>query len=262
MRKSVMMFLSALLAVSGAASAQDLNAPKALLLPGSINGSFGTVGSLEPDNVLGAVTVEQGIQAWRRGPLSLVGFLDVTLRADSKGYRWNNTTPYVAGVKLVAAGSGGVLQAAFGIAGDVRDAEVGGVTPAGYVSFWKGWQPPTRLRQAPGRLWAVTGVMTPRESRNWITTAHLDQGITAATLRGTALVPFVGATGVIDTHGYAWNNRGFVDGGVKLVRNVKTAVVDVGVAQRAVREWKTGATHASPVVFVNFWMGWAPHVVR
>jgi hypothetical protein len=186
----------------------------------------------------------------------------LTLRADTKGYSWNNTTPYVTGVKLVAAGSAGVFQAAVGVAGDLRDSEVSGATPAGYVTFWKGWQPPTRLRQAPGRLWAASGIVTPREPRNWVTSAHVDQGITAWTVWGNAVVPFVGATAVVDVKGYAWNNRGFVDSGVKLARNVKAAVVDFGVAQRAVREWKTGATHMSPVVFVNFWMGWTPAVIH
>jgi hypothetical protein len=262
MRKSLVISLLGLMAVSVTATAQDLSAPKELLLPGSINGTFGTVGSLEPGNVLGAVVVEQGVRAWRRGPLSLVGFVDLTVRADTKGYSWNNTTPYVTGVKFVVAGSASVLQAAVGVAGDVRDAEIDGVMPAVYVTFWKGWQPPTRLRKAPGRLWATSGVSIPREKDNWITTAHVDQGITVWRAWGNAMVPFAAATGVVDTKGYNWNNRGFVDGGVKFARNIKDAVVDFGVAQRAVREWKSGATHVSPVVFVNFWMGWTPHVVH
>src|SRR5215203_4120791 len=106
------------------ASAQDQRSP--ITLPGSLNASFGTTGPLEPGNTIGSATVEQGFTAWRRGPVFVVGFVDVTLRTDTRGYTWNNTMPYVAGGKVVIAGAGGVFNAAVGLSGDRRNSATNG----------------------------------------------------------------------------------------------------------------------------------------
>src|SRR5215203_5168608 len=116
-------FLFSVLSVA-TASAQDLRSP--ITLPGSLNASFGSTGPLEPGNAIGSATVEQGFTAWRRGPVFVVRFVDVTLRTDTLGYTWNNTMPYVAGGKVVIAGAGGVFNAAVGLSGDRRNSATNG----------------------------------------------------------------------------------------------------------------------------------------
>ena len=257
---NAMLVLSLLLASFGSASAQELR--HAISLPGSVNASFGTTGPLEPGNILAAATVEQGFTAWRKGPLFVVGFVDVTLRTDTLGYAWNNTMPFVAGGKVVVSGAGGVFHAAVGISGDGRKNPTSRVTRAAMLSYWAGWQRSQANLPMPGSVWASSGFVTASEPDNWITAAHVDQGVAAWHGHGVSLVPFAGATFTTDTQNRPWNNRGFVDGGVKLTTRVGTVALDVGVAQRLTRSWSGGATAAAPVVFVNVWAGWMPHLAR
>jgi hypothetical protein len=72
-------------------------APPVIVLPGSVNANFGSMGPLEPDNVVSSATFEQGVTMWRRGPLFAVAFVDVTVKTDTQGYGWNNTMPYLGG---------------------------------------------------------------------------------------------------------------------------------------------------------------------
>ncbi len=240
--------------------AQDFRAP--IALPGSVNASFGTAGPLEPHNVIGGATFEQGVTAWRRGPLFVVGFVDLTLRADTRGYAWNNTLPYLAGGKVMISGARGVLQAVVGVAGDARATAFRRPVRAAHVSYWAGWQQATATRDFPGSVWATSGVLTATESDNWITAAHVEQGVTAWRGQQVSVVPFAAATVAVDAQHRPWNNRGFIDTGVKVRTRVSGVAVDLGVAQRVSRAWDSGATAAAPVVFANLWVGWMPRVTR
>jgi len=244
------------LTIVATASAQEAP-PRSIALPGSVNASFGTVGPLEPGNTLGSATFEQGVTVWRRGPLFVIGFVDVTVRADTRGYTWNNTMPYLAGGKLMLAGRGGVLQAVVGMAGDVRRGTVSRASRAAHVNYWAGWQPLSDVA-LPGSVWATSGFVTASEPDNWITAAHVEQGVTVLRRGGSALVPFAGATVSVDTEQRPWNNRGFVDAGLKVRTRVYGAAIDLGVAQRVTRAWQTGEVGSAPVVFLNVWLGWMP----
>lgn len=244
----------------GRAHAQELRAP--LALPGSINASFGNPGPVEPNNTVGSVTFEQGVTAWQRGPAFVIGFVDLTVRADTRGYAWNNTMPFRAGGKFMVAGAAGVLQAVVGVAGEARQGASYRPTTAAYLSVWSGWQRSRSKLQLPGSVWATSGLVTAAEPNNWITAGHLEQGVTVWRGRHLSLVPFAGTTLSVDTEHHAWNNRGSVDAGVKVTTRVRGAAVDIGVAQRLSREWETGATAAAPVAFVNLWVGWMPRINR
>lgn len=239
----------------GSASAQEV--PRSIAFPGSVNASFGTVGPLEPGNTLGNATFEQGVSVWRRGALFVVGFVDLTVRADTSGYAWNNTMPYLAGGKLVVAGRSGVLQAVVGVAGDVRQGTVIRASRAAHVNYWAGWQPSPNVA-LPGSVWATSGFATASEPDNWITAAHVEQGVTVLRRGHVAFVPFAGATASVDTEQRTWNNRGFVDAGLKVSSRVYGAAVDLGVAQRVTRAWQSGEIASAPVVFLNVWLGWMP----
>lgn len=249
--------LMAVFVVTTIASASAQEVPHSIALPGSVNASFGTVGPLEPGNTLGSATFEQGVTVWRRGALFVVGFVDVTVRADTRNYSWNNTMPYLAGGKLVVAGRAGVLQAVVGVAGDVRQGTVIRASRAANVNYWAGWQPSPDVA-LPGSVWATSGFVTPSEPDNWITAAHVEQGVTVLRRGHVAVVPFAGATASVDTERRTWNNRGFVDAGLKVSTRVYGAAVDFGVAQRVSRAWQSGEVASAPVVFLNVWLGWMP----
>lgn len=233
-----------------------------IVLPGSMNASFGSVGPLEPGNLLSDVTVEQGVTMWRRGPLFVMGFVDVTMRADSHGLAWNNTLPHVSGAKIVFAGQAGVLQAVAGVAGDLRRETPKGTRPAGYVSYWAGWHTPGGHAQLPGSIWATSGVTTASEPDNWITAAHVEQGVAVKRMGDFSVVPFAALTATTDTRNYVWNNRGSLDAGVKVRTRIGGAAVDLGVAERVTRSWNGRQSDAAPIVFLNVWLGWMPRVSR
>ena len=253
--------LISFLALFPAMAGAQASVPGSIALPGSANASFGTVGPLEPGNVVGNAVVEQGITVWRHGPVFAVGFVDVTARADSKGYGWNNNSPYLVGGKVVVAGSAGVFQVVVGAAGDLRH-DTTDVTPAGNVSYWAGWRRTAGELRLPGSVWAVSGVTAANEPDNWITSARVEQGVVAKRFGQVSLVPFAAAAAGFDTRNYVWNNRAFIDTGVKVTTRLRGAAVDVGVAQRMTREWQSGDSDAAPVVFLNVWLGWMPRINR
>lgn len=258
-RRTVACAVVLVLTAIGSASGQDsLTSP--IVLPGSVNASFGTVGPLEPGNVLASATFEQGFTAWRRGPMFVVGFIDITLRADALGYGWNNTVPYLTGGKLVLAGARGVLQAVAGVAGDFRRGHASDLTRAVYMSYWSAWRQPTSRVELPGTMWATSGLVTASEPGNWITAAHVDQGIAVWRRSSAAIMPFAGATLSTDTDAHSWNNRGLIDAGLKVSTRLRGAAMDVGVAHRVTRAWQNGETGSAPVAFVNVWLGWMPRV--
>ena len=160
------------------------------------------------------------------------------------------------------SGAGGVLQAVLGVAGDTRQGTTSRVGRAALVSYWAGWPRSSVDLQFPGSVWATSGLVTPSEPDNWITSGHFEQGVSAWRGRGVSLVPFAGTMLSVDTQHRPWNNRGFVDVGLKVSTHVSAAAVDFGVAQRVTRAWESGATATAPVVFVNVWVGWMPRVKR
>jgi hypothetical protein len=103
-----------MLALPVLASANEPIVPASVLFPGSLNISAANGEPTEPGNVASSSTVSQGVSIAHKGSVFIVGFLDVTMRADSAGYEWNNTRPYRAGVKLVHVDKHGVFEAAAG----------------------------------------------------------------------------------------------------------------------------------------------------
>jgi hypothetical protein len=269
MRRIVSLAAGVVLSVAGVASAQDLDSlqPKAVLLPGSLNASVGTLVPGEPGNVVSSVTAEQGFTAFRKGPAFVVGFVDVTMRHDTDGLPWNRTTPVVAGAKLVAVTSGGVIQAAVGVTANAGHNGTR-LEKALYASYWTGWRADLASARSralpdafPGYLYASSGFVTAAEPGNWITTASFQQGATLARRGHLAAIPFVGAAATADTARYNWNNRAQVDAGAKLAVSIHSGVIDIGVAERHQVDLLTRQSRTSPVLFANLWFGWSPRYV-
>jgi hypothetical protein len=265
MHKRALYFVIALLGLSGAASAQNVEAihGRTLLLPGSLNASVGTLVPGERGNVLSSVVTEQGFTPFRKGRTFVVGFANVGVRHDTDGLPWNRATPATAGVKLVTMTRAGMFQGVLGAHAYVRD-DIVAVSKAVYATYWHGWRgdigsSAVNLAKAfPGYAYGSTGLVTAAEPDNWITSLAVQQGVTVIRYRGTALTPFVGASAGVDTADYNWNNRARVDAGVKVTREVLSGVVDFGMAHRSEVDHLTGSSRTAPVVFVNFWLGWNP----
>jgi hypothetical protein len=265
-RFGTLAFVAAL--VPATASAQLLGGgPAPILLPGSISISAGRLAPAEEDNVLGQMTVEQGFTIAKWGPLFVVGFADVGARHDSEGLAWNRATTTTAGLKIGLVTRLGVLQAAAGaMSHDVGRGRVH-VNDAAYVTYWTGWRAdglaadtPLIPDALPGYIYASSGVMTPAEPENWISSVAMQQGAAIVRYRQTSLIPYVGGSAITDTAGFAWNNRSRVDAGIKLAREVASGVIEAGVAHR--REWDrpSGASREAPIFYVNLWFGWNPRL--
>jgi hypothetical protein len=267
MRK-VAMFGFVLLA-STAAHAQDAFTPPTLLFPGSLNMSVGTIAPSEKGNVITNATTEQGVDLWRRGGVSLVAHVDVTLRRDTAGNGWNNNTPMVGGLQAVAVGGWGVAQVGVGANVLAARQTVTRVSRSISASYWTGWRGDSlgsshRALPSgyPGSAWASSGYVTAAEPDNWITSARIEQGATV--LRGGrfSTVAFVGLGANRDTDRFGWNNRTQMDAGVKVSRTVAGGVVNAGVAQRREMSRLTNETRVAPVFFVDLWFGWNGRYTR
>jgi hypothetical protein len=258
----------ALLALGTPAFAADNGpspTPNTVMFPGSVNVTTGTIAPTEPGNVISIVTVEQGFTAWHRRSLFVVGFLDLGRRNDTTGHTWNNNMPTTAGVKLVALTAGGVVQAAIGVTGELGTETSMRVAKAASLSYWAGWRGDNVSKVSkvapdayPGHVYASSGYLTAREPENWTTSVSIEQGVTVFRRAGVAAVPYAGVAAGVDTQRYAWNNRGHVEAGFKLVRPVLGGVIDAGLAARREVNWITHASATGTVVFVNLWVGWNP----
>lgn len=266
MHKFALVGVITVLSMPGAAFAQGVDSlhARTILLPGSLNVSIGTLAPGEPGNVVSSVTTEQGFTPFRKGPVFVVGFANVSVRHDTEGFPWNRTMPSTAGLKLVTATRAGIIQAVVGVNAHVRGDDVR-VSKAAYATYWTGWRGDIISAQStvlpdalPGYAYASSGFVTAAEPDNWISSLSIQQGATVFRYSGIAVIPFVGASASADSSGHNWNNRTRVDAGIKITREVLSGVVDIGIAQRHELDHLTRDSRVAPVVFVNFWLGWSP----
>jgi hypothetical protein len=265
--RSIFISVALTCAIASPCFADEAVSSRGVAFPGSFWISAGQVGPAEPDNVLGQVGFEQGITAWRSGRWFLEPFMGIGFTTDSEGYDWNDKHPSTLGVKIVRRLPGGVLQAGGGLLMERDPATSIDRHPTAFVNYWAGWTgdafahrdgKPLRL---PGHVYAASGLLTGRDPENWLTTIGVEQGIVAYRVRGFGAVPFVAGTGSFDSKRRDWANRVGYDVGAKIVRPIVGGVVEAGVAQRYQHQVRTGVGDASPVAFVNLWIGWNPQTV-
>ena len=269
MRKLLVAAAVALLLVPGVAKANDLpSPPRSIMFPGSL-GIAATGGEpTEPGNVTSSTTLEQGVTIAHRGSVFVVGFVNLSFRADTVGYDWNNTTPYRSGVKLVLLDSHGVFEASVGVMGE-NGGRFAAPRATALLSYWRGWRGDALSGRAnglrpdafPGSAYATSGYLTSREARNWITAVSIEQGATVYSRARFAITPYVRATSGMDEDGRPWNNRSRLVGGVKLSRALSGGVIEAGVARRQSFDRLSRQWAPSVVAFVNLWMGWTPRVL-
>ena len=273
MRRTAVLIMMAVLAVPAIAASQELvpAVKRAMLFPGSLNVSIGTLAPTERNNVLTTVRAEQGVTAWRKGSMFVVGFVDATKRHDSAGLSWNRTAPTTAGVKLMSTTGNGVVQVVAGVTAQTVNQRSARVTRALYATYWNGWSgsfASTHSRVLPdafpGQMYASSGYVSAAEPDNWVSSAAIQQGTTVIRRYGVAVIPYIGAAVTADTAGYNWNNRSDLEGGVKVARTLPGGgVIEMAVAKRSQFNRITHESHTRPIVSMNYWMGWAPrHMSR
>jgi len=265
MRNVVAALVMIMAGVPMLAHADDFaSTPTNIALPGFVSSSFSSGEPTEPGNVMSGTAVEQGVTLVKGGPFFVVGFMNFAYRTDSKGYTWNNTNSYQGGAKLVHVDRHGVFEAAFGVMGEERG-EFDRVRPMTRFSYWRGWRGDALSRARavafPGSTYVASGHLTTRESRNWITAASIEQGVTVYSKAHFALTPFGRVTTGTDTDNHPWNKRTRLDEGVKVSRAIAGGVIDAGIARRQTYDTVSNRLTPSNVLFVNFWMGWTPHLI-
>jgi hypothetical protein len=110
--------------------------------PGSINISSGLLTGRDPDNWMSYATLQQGIAAARAGGFALVPYASSGVSFDTKRRTWQNRLTSDAGVKVVRAITGGVIEA--GVAHRHQYEMLTGrgtAEPVAFVNLWIGWNP-------------------------------------------------------------------------------------------------------------------------
>ena len=179
---------------------------------------------------------------------------------------WNNKVVSQAGVRYARAFGRGIVEAGAGYALEHRflSGRAPG-QPMAFARYWFGWNPELRGRRArgalsslPGTSWAAVGNHAPAEGRNVIAIAHVQQGVTAATLGPAALIPFVEVTLSADSAGHPWNNRRLIGEGLKARVPVGRGVIEAAAVYK--HEWRSrgGESAAALTASVGLWYGWNP----
>jgi hypothetical protein len=110
--------------------------------PGSINISSGLLTGRDPDNWMSYATLQQGIAVVRGGGFALVPYGSSAVSFDTKRRTWQNRLTNDAGVKVVRAITGGVVEA--GVAQRHQYEMLTGrgtAEPVAFVNLWIGWNP-------------------------------------------------------------------------------------------------------------------------
>jgi hypothetical protein len=264
--KNVILAAAMSVFVSAAAAGQEpAAAPYSVIFPGSIGGGVGSLSPSEPGNIISQVAFEQGVVPWQHGSIFVAGFARMTIGKDTQGLTWNNRAPAMFGVRLAKVTATSVLQLNAGASRAGQSSGPNTLSRAVYASYWAGWRGARRGATQgfrpdafPGSVSAVSGLITPLEPRNWITSASVEQGVTLIKRQGTSLIPFTRAAAGSDTQKLSWNNRMSVEGGTKLRRMVPGGILDLGVSERYQYDRITRTARTSPVVFAEFWIGWNP----
>jgi hypothetical protein len=245
-----------------AAAADEPQIPLSIVMPGTVNMSFGTISPAEAGNQITNVTIDQGITWWRHRNLFAVAYGAVTLRDDTAGNSWNHGNTFGGGARLVGVSGAQVMQASIGMS--AAENAVG--TPSkpalsASVSYWRGWT--GRHQNAlgtPGSTWVASGLISAREPGDWITAGNFEQGVQVWRVAKIGIVPYAAFSGTIDTAHHDWNNRAMGDGGLKFAYPLRGGIVDVRFSERLEYRWESQTMRSGPAVTVDFWMGWSPHV--
>jgi hypothetical protein len=210
------------------------------------------------------MSVEQGFSLWRGSRHAVVPYAAVRVGIDERGFDWNNKTVAQLGLKYVRWFSNGVAQVGAGYAHERRMAsDFAAGQPIAFANYWFGWgaiEPGTRWRRPllslPGSSWGAVGNDAPAEGANVIAMLYVEQGVTAATIRDLAIIPFVELTISGDSAGRAWNNLRMFGEGLKLAVPIGRGMFEAAAIYKQERRWRDGSAAQGLAGFAHFRYGW------
>jgi hypothetical protein len=116
-------------------------------LPGTVWATSGVTSGLEPDNWVSTASVDQGVNVYEHGRMSLIPYTRFTIGGDTRGFAWDNRTSLDGGLKVRRTVVGGVIDA--GVAARRQHERISGATRTAAVAFvelWYGWNPRAIIR--------------------------------------------------------------------------------------------------------------------
>jgi hypothetical protein len=111
----------------------------------------------------------------------------------------------------------------------------------------------------PGQAWTSLGNLSPIEHNNGYSQSYMEQSAAMfATNSGSlTLTPYVSLGLVLDTKGYAWNNKVEPRFGIKVNRLFRSGVVSVGSAY-AYEDRFNSIVSSGLILYAQDWFGWQP----
>ena len=111
----------------------------------------------------------------------------------------------------------------------------------------------------PGQAWTSLGNLSPIEHNNGYSESYMEQSAAVfATNSGSiTLTPYVSLGLVLDTKGYAWNNKVEPRFGIKANKLFRSGVVSIGTAY-AYEDRFNSIVNSGLVLYAQDWFGWQP----
>jgi hypothetical protein len=111
----------------------------------------------------------------------------------------------------------------------------------------------------PGQAWTSLGNLSPIEHNNGYSESYMEQSAAVfATNSGSiTLTPYVSLGLVLDTKGYAWNNKVEPRFGIKANKLFRSGVVSVGSAY-AYEDRFNSVVNSGLIMYAQDWFGWQP----
>src|SRR5690242_19843967 len=109
----------------------------------------------------------------------------------------------------------------------------------------------------PGESWTTAGNLSPVEHGNGYVQSYVEQdaAVLASRSGSLSLTPYVSLGLVLDTKGYAWNNKVEPQAGIKLNKSLPHGVVSMGTAYTYEDRFNS-LQSSGMVLYVQDWFGW------
>jgi len=109
----------------------------------------------------------------------------------------------------------------------------------------------------PGQAWTTLGNLSPTEHNNGYSQSYMEQSaaVFASNSGSVTLTPYVSLSLVLDTKGYAWNNKVEPRFGMKVNKLFHSGVVSVGSAY-AYEDRFNSLTSSGLILYAQDWFGW------
>ncbi len=109
----------------------------------------------------------------------------------------------------------------------------------------------------PGQAWTTLGNLSPTEHNNGYSQSYMEQSaaVFASNAGSVTLTPYVSLGLVLDTKGYAWNNKVEPRAGIKLNKLFRSGVVSLSSAY-AYEDRFNSLSSSGFILYAQDWFGW------